>query len=427
MKKILIHICFLFLAIVSNAQAHDLNYFIEQAQTNSPLINKAKNQNQLLQLDIKQIKNILSKPNINLDGNLLFSPIITHDNGNKFQFVSDGYTTDYTGYDLAYTDGGQYQAFISVKQPLFMGGRYKAYYYKADVQTQLNENNINLSWHELEQLVVYQYLICLKTKKQKEISDTLLSQLDEQVNIMRKLVDNAIYEPSDLMLLQIEQKNYKINYLNFSNQYKSDLADLNVLCGISDTNSFDIADVDFPIKPDTVVQSQFLRKYYLDSLNIKAEQNIFNQRYKPQLNLFANMGLNAIYLPSVNRFGLAAGLNFTLNIFDGNQKKINENKVLIKMQTLNFEKQNVINQYQTQKDKYLRQIQLIGNQTKIVKEQLSEYQKLVKVYKIKLSQGELSIMDIKNIIRDIASKKQELLLLQMQKKSLINDYNYWNY
>ena len=192
-----------------SAQTYDINYYFEQAKTNSPLINKSKNNNQLIQLDIKQIKSILSKPQIDVEANLLFSPIISQDNGNQFQFVSDGNTTNYTGYDLAYTDGGQYQAFISLKQPLLMGSRYKAYSQKADISAQLNENNINLTNHEIEQLVSYQYLLCLRAKKQGEIVASLIIKIDSQIVIMQKLVDNAIYKQTDLMLIKIEAENYR--------------------------------------------------------------------------------------------------------------------------------------------------------------------------------------------------------------------------
>jgi hypothetical protein len=52
----------------------------------------------------------------------------------------------------------------------------------------------------------------------------------------------------------------------------------------------------------------------VDSLNITADQSISDLKYKPQVNLFANAGLNAIYLPAFNRFGLSTGITFSWNI-----------------------------------------------------------------------------------------------------------------
>ena len=339
MRIFIIHICLLFLSVFANAQNRDLNYYLEQAKNNSPLINKAENANKIIQLDMEKVRSILSKPLVTLEANVLFSPIISHDNGNQFRFISDGTSANYTGYDLAYSDGGQYQAYVSVKQPLFLGKTSKSYSEQADVQTKLNNNNIELSKHELEQLVSHQYILCLMAKQQNEISNSLLNKLNHQVNIMQKLVENAIYKQTDLLLMQIETDNFKIETENYLAEYYKNLSDLNLLCGIRETNTVNLENVDFEISADTVLHSQFINKYKLDSLNVIAKQKVFEQKYKTQVNLFANTGMNATYLPSFNRFGFATGINFTWNIFDGNQKKIQHDKALVETQTIEFEKQ----------------------------------------------------------------------------------------
>jgi outer membrane protein TolC len=426
MKLILLSAVVSLIAICANAQTRNLDYFIAEAQINSPLINKSKNNNKIIQLDIKQIKIILTKPQINVEANLLFAPIISHDNGNQLQLISAG-AANYTGYDLSYSDGGQYQARVTVTQPLLMRERQKVYSQKADVATQLNENNIKLTQHELELLVSHQYLLCLKAKKQSDISIALIEQLRSQVNTMKKLVKNAIYKQTDLLSMQIELENCEIELQNYNARYKNNLLDLNLLCGINDTTLVEIEDVNYILKPNTVFQSQFLTSYKLDSLNLVAELSVFDQKYKPQVSLFANAGMNAIYTPAFNRFGFAAGVNFSWNIFDGNQKKIVHDKAFINMQMLDFDKQYFVRQYNINKNKYLTEIELVNNQLKIVKKQIEEYRELVDLYAFQLSQAQVSAMDYKNLVRDISVKKQELLLLKMQSQALIISYNYWNY
>jgi len=73
------------------------------------------------------------------------------------------------------------------------------------------------------------------------------------------------------------------------------------------------------------------------------------------------------------------------------------------------------------------QIKFINSRLKVVKSQLMDYEKLMGLYSLELSQAQVSIMDFKNLIRDISAKKQEYLRLQMQEQMLINSYNYWNY
>jgi outer membrane protein TolC len=125
--------------------------------------------------------------------------------------------------------------------------------------------------------------------------------------------------------------------------------------------------------------------------------------------------------------GFAAGINFSWNIYDGNQKKIQHSKSKIELQTVEFEKNNFIVQRAVNKEKYLSQIKAIDKQMKIVKNQLLQYEKLVNVYQSELTTAQISIMDFKNIVRDISSKKQEYLQLKMHKQILISSYNYWNY
>ena len=142
MKPRLLYLVLLF-SIPLNAQVHDLGYFIEKAKTNSPLINRSKNESIIAGLDLKQVQSILSKPEINIESAVLFAPIISHDNNSKsFQFVSEG-ADKYSGYDLALTEGGQYQAVVSIRQSLFTGSKYQAYSDLTDISRKINENNIN--------------------------------------------------------------------------------------------------------------------------------------------------------------------------------------------------------------------------------------------------------------------------------------------
>jgi len=314
----------LVIALLANSvqgQTKDLNFYLEKAKAFSPLINQSQNENKIIGLDLEQVKRILSKPEISLDAGVLFAPIVSHDNGSyKFEFVSEG-ATNYTGYDLAISNGGQYQTVVSLKQPLFTGGKLKTYSDKASIGNQINNNRISLTIHELEKIVTHQYIFCLKAKRLSEINVQLMKELEGQLLIMQKLVENAIYKQSDLVLMQIEYDNYKLNYESSRSEYKTNLYDLNILCGINDTATADLHELKLQLNDKSVVSSGFLDSFRLDSLNIDAEQKISNLKYQPQVNLFADAGLNAAYLPSFNRFGFSTGITLSWNIFDGNQKK----------------------------------------------------------------------------------------------------------
>jgi len=405
MKPLIISILTL-LSIISGAQQPNLNYFLELAKTNSPLINRSKNESIIADLDLKQVKSILSKPEINIESAVLFAPIISHDNNsNSFQFVSEG-ADKYTGYDLAATDGGQYQAVVSIRQSLFTGSKYQAYSDLTDISRRINENNITLTIHETDQLVTYQYLLCMKSKLEVENNSLILKELNEQLLIIKKLVESGIYKHTDLMLLQIEYKNYEVEHNTLLADYRNNFYDLNLLCGINDTTVMDIQDIDLELKSDNISGSQFLASYMLDSLNILS---------------------NAVYLPSFNRIGFSTGITFKMNLFDGKQKEIMRNRAALNLNSIGFEKNNFITKNDINKNKTISNIKSIDKRLKIIEGQSAEYKTLFDVYTRELSQGEVSALDYKYLLKDIAAKMHERLLLQMEKLFLINSYNYWNF
>ncbi len=427
MKKYITYLTLcLFVGYVA-AQQRDLNFFVEKAKNSSPLIQKNKNAAQIIQLDLQQAERVLKSPIISLESSILFAPVISHDSHSSTFNLATTNSTNYTGYDLGATNGGQYQAYISAVQPLLGRMNYKVYSAKAAIARKQNENSTILTSHEIEQLVGYQYILCLKSKAQIINSNFLLKQLDEQLNIMHKLVQNAVYKQSDLMLLEIEKQNLVLTNKTFKDEYSSNLYDLNLICGITDSTLSDIEEVNLQIKPENASNSHFLTSYKLDSLSIIANQSINELKYKPQLNAFANAGYNATGIPTFDRFGLSAGLTFSWNIYDGGQRKLERQKSNFSINSLQFEKNHFISQQQINKNKIKNQIKSLNERGIVLESQLNQYDKLCKVYENELSQGLVSVMDYKNLLRDLITKKQDFLLLKMEKQLLINSYNYWNY
>lgn len=409
------------------AQQRDLNFYIEKAKENSPFIYQNRNEKRIIQLDLEQLKSIYSRPEVTVEAGVLFAPIISHNNNvNRLKLVSED-VASYSGYDLAATDGGQYQAVLSVKQGLFNKSKLQPYAEKSVIQGQINDNNIELTIHELENVVNHQYLLCLKSEKQAENSHTLIKEVENEIETMQKLVKNAIYKKTDLMLLEIARQNYLQEYETFHSEYKSNIYNLNLLCGIDDESDVQIQEVDFQRKPEVIVNSRFLTSFYLDSLSITNDRKIFDLKYKPQLGLFANTGMNAVYQPSMNRLGFSTGLTLSWTIFDGNQRSIEHQKSEINLQTLNFEKQKSREQNTIQRNFSLNQIKSLDNRISLADNQLLQYDKLLEMYKLQLEQGEVSVMDYKYLIKEISVKKQERLMLEMEKQIVINAYNYWNY
>jgi outer membrane protein TolC len=321
---------------------NDLNFYISTAKKNSPLINDNLNQTKVNKLEAERLKAFYTKPQVGITANYMFSPIVNLDNSTPtFEANSSG-ATKYIGYDFAAANGGQYQALLNITQPLLNGQKLKTATEQANIATQVNQNNVKLSEHDIEKIVTDQYILCLQDNKQTDYSKIMLDILVEQKSIIQKLVGASIYKQSDLTLLNIEYQNFLLQFTTYRATYKRDLMDLNILCGINDTSLIKLKNLD--LKPTSNTQSSlFAEKYRLDSLNLIASKNIFELKYKPQLNAVANTGLNAVYAPTIpNRFGVNAGFSFTYNFFDGRQKNINRNKTDVLLKSVSFYKDNFI-------------------------------------------------------------------------------------
>ncbi len=205
------------------------------------------------------------------------------------------------------------------------------------------------------------------------------------------------------------------------------MLDLNALCGIADTSLVVLPDISLAINPDTLI-SHFMMKYRLDSINLVAQRKVFELKYRPFVNAYANTGLNAVYAPTIlNRFGMSAGLNLTWNIFDGHQRQINEQKTKALLSSVSSYKNYFNVQNNVRKIRILNEIHGLDQRLNIVQQQLTEYNTLMAFYKKELSLGQLPVINYINVLKTQIAAKRDYFLLQTNKQLLINLYNYWNW
>lgn len=405
----------------------DLEFYINAAKQNSPLINDNQNQSKVSQLEAARIKAFYTKPQVGVSANYIFSPIINLDNNQaKFEANSNG-ADKYLGYDFAAANGGQYQALLNLTQPLFNSQKLKTSTEQINVISQINQNNVKITGHDLEKIVTDQYILCLQDIKQAVYVKSMLEILNEQKDIIKKLVEASIYKQSDLSLLNIEYQNFLFQQTSFNANYKRDLMDLKILCGIKDTSVVELKDIDLKLNSNSET-SFFSEKYRLDSMNLITAKNVYELKYKPQLNLIANTGLNAVYLPTIpNRFGFNAGFSFAYNFFDGKQKNINRSKTDILLKSVSFYKENFVTQNSMRKTKILNELESYISRINITEQQLKEYNTLINLYKKEIITGQLSIINYVTVLKSMATVQRDNTLLSSQKQSLINAFNYWNW
>lgn len=417
---------FCFLHIYVNAQT-DLSFYINQAKENSPLIKDNKNQSEASKAELERLKALYTKPQITFNAGVAVSPIINRDNGKTELQISPSDATNYTGYDIAASNGGIYQGMINVNQPLFNAGKLKMASEQVLVANQINLNTIKLSEHDIEKIVGDQYVLCLQDLKQTDYIIQLSQIINEQKVVVNKLVENGLLKQSDLLLVSIEQQTQQNTLAMYKSIYRRDLMDLNILCGINDTSLIAINNLDLTIS-SSVSQSNFTEKFRLDSLNLLASQKNFELKYKLQLSAYANTGLNGVYVPTLpNRFGLSGGLNFSVYIFDGKQKSLNKKKTDILIKSTQSYKSNFITQNTIRKYKILAEISSLNDRMVISINQLKDYKQLLEYYKKEVITGQQSVVAYITTIKNLAALQRDYVLMQSNKLLLINTYNYWNW
>jgi outer membrane protein TolC len=244
---------------------------------------------------------------------------------------------------------------------------------------------------------------------------------------VKKLVNSSLLKNSDLILLNIEYENNQNILLTYKAAYHKDVQELKLLSGSRDTTINMLDSLSLTIK-DEPASSLFTEKYKLDSLNLVATQKAFETKYQPQLNLFANSGLNAAHIAGIqNRFGVSAGLNLSWAILDGHQKDISRRKTNALLQSVSFYKSNFEFQNSQRKTQLLDELQSYDARVKNQYQQLKDYRSLLNSYRTQVIQAQLSVIDFINVLKNKVTVQRDLLQLETNRLLLINAYNYWNW
>ena len=427
LKPIFLGLFLLTATSVVQAQRSIQNY-ITAAQQNSPLIKDNQNLSKANQLEVERLRAQFTKPQIGLNANYNFSPILSTDNNTKVELNSKG-AQNYYGYDLGLTNGGLYQGLVTVTQPLFYGERYKAYEEQANYTGQVNQNNLRLASHDVEKYVIDQYILCLLDLQQSKYASEMIVLIEQQRAIVRKLATSALLKQSDLGLMNIEYNNFQNQFAISRANYRRNLMDLNILAGINDTAMVQLDTLVLTPRTDvSSYSSQYLERFCLDSLNLTATQKVFEIRYKPQVNVFANSGLNAANISVLpRRFGVGGGVSVIWNFYDGKQRDITRKKTNILLQSVAFYRENFLAINEVRKNKFITGLNSYQERSALLQQQLNDYKEVINSYRRELLAGQQSVINFINTIRNMGLVQRDYSLLQTNRLLLINAYNYLNW
>ena len=421
MKKILV--IQLLLISINILGQNNLDYYISSAKTNSGLLNDLRNQISIskLQNDLDFAQN--SSYQLSLSSSILFTPYLNNSSG----LITTNPDTKAIGYDIGLSNGGLYSAQINFGKNLFNSGVLDVYKKKNELTNTNLLNSIQLEEHNVVKTVTEQYLNCVRNYLLYKLSSEYLGNIHEQLNISGKLLENGFMKAQDYLLLKIEVSSNIAAVDESWQSYKNELLALNSLCGIQDTAGVILEEIKLQTTAPSG-DSKFVSRFPVDSSLISASQELFETKYMPQISVVANAGLNAIELNNLQRrLGISAGLNFTMPLFDGNQKDITRQQSAISQKTISQSRDILLKNIFVQKQNGLEKIKSLGKMLKSEQKQIEEYNSVILLNQKELEKGSISMIEYLTLFKNYFELRKNEITTGINYQVEINNYNYWNW
>ena len=406
--RILLVVSFFLSFLPGKSQEQTLDYFLQQGIKNSPLIRDLNGQIRSNRIDSLLIK-AMNKPRVEFRGYAFYAPVVNN-----------------IGYSEIITNIANLTTVMSVSQQLFNKKTVEANLLKTGVQRQSLVNSVRLTEIGLKKAITSAYLDTWSKYSDISVNLELLSFAKEQEKILKSLTASGIYKQTDYLSFMIDLQGQELQVSELNLQFRKQISDLYILCGIRDTGAFS------PVKPELgnlppvkMEGSPLFRRFYLDSLRITNEKNLIDRNYKPAVSWFSDAGLinndpKVIY----QNFGLSLGLNFTLPVYDGNQRKLNHQKLkseeVIRAGYAEAFKREYNQQLQQLSDELDQTLALLP----AVRSQARNAELLVNQEKELVSKGSGSITDYLIAVKNYLSVRRSLNQYEVRILQIRNEINY---
>lgn len=392
------------------AQQKNLDYYIESAIENSPLLKDFQNQQQSNTIDSLRIRASL-KPQINGISNNTYAPNIK------------GW-----GYDYAVTNGGQLGALVSVSKTLLQKNNLANQFEAIQIQNQSLTNTGKITEQDLKKNITAQYISVFGDLQQYSFNKDVLNLLKKEEIILKQLTQSGVYKQTDYLtfLVTIQQQELLLTQLNI--QYQNDFAALNYSAGLNDTSYNELPDPEISLNNlPGLENSVFYKQYVLDSLQLRNSDAQIDFAYQPKINLFADGGfLSAFSYQGYKNLGTSFGINLVIPIYDGKQKKMQHDKIAIAEDTRKNYRDFFSKQYSQQINLLLQQL---NSEEKLISQtnaQINYSYGLIQANEKLLASGDVHIADYIIAINNYLNAKNIIMQSKITKYQIINQINYWN-
>jgi len=409
MKRVYILLFCTALYFNSRAQQNNLDYFVNQAIANSPLLKDFQNQILSFSLDSQIIRAAL-KLQVNGISNNSYAPIIK------------GY-----GYDEVITNGQQISALAQVSKSFLGGKTINTQIANLQLQSQAIANSVKMSEQDVIKTVTDQYIATYGEQLQLDFYNEINSLLKKEDSLLKKLTqDNAFKQNEYLGFIVILQQQL-LTTAQLETQYKFDYATLNYLAGIVDTTAARLEDPQLNSRTfGDFTKSIFYQQFVLDSLKLANDRMLVDINYRPKINAYGDVGYNSslLYLPYRN-FGASIGLNVTIPIYDGKQRKLQYAKIDLQDRTRMYKRNFFFQQRNQQILQLMQQLNATDRLIDQIDKQIKYTETLIKVNEKLLAAGDIRLTDFILTLSNYFNARNLVTQNHITHLKIVNQLNYW--
>jgi outer membrane protein TolC len=331
------------------------------------------------------------------------------------------------GQDDAITNVANINASVVVSKGIISKKNLENQLQAVELQKLSIRNPAKITEQELKKNVVDQYIAAFGLLQQvKFVSDGLELLRKEEV-IFKKLTSTGVYKQTEYLTFMVLLQQQDLQLVQIKNQYRNAFRSLNYLCGVVDTTTQPLANPALTLeKLPELRHSIFYQQFVTDSLNLVVGDKQIDFSYQPKLNLFGEAGYNSsfAYQPWRN-FGPNIGLNLSIPIYDGHQRKMQHDQIAVSEQTRRSYREFFTRQYGQQINQLILQLTDNQNLTGKINRQVTYSQALVDANRKLLETGEVSVTEYIIAMSNLLTTKNLLIQNEIEKYQLINQLNYW--
>jgi outer membrane protein TolC len=425
MYKISLLVAFFLLPFLLPAQSKTVEYFIEAGLQNTPSLIENTNLQQFFKIQNEIITAQNKKPQVNFTADYIFAPLFF--NNGRVIAVTPNPSPKAIGYDAALTNGGLYAGQLNVSIPIFNKALIKPLYDQNKIQSDINAFSRRQLEQDLKKSIIDQYIITYQFKQQTDYLQKIIDQLESRKPFVTALVKQGLLQQNDYLLLDIQQTTSLNDLLQLQFAYINGIGLLKSLAAIADTAIFELAPPQIRLQP-APDEYYYAQKFRLDSLNLVAQQNVFNIKYKTQVSAMGSTGVYSSDISNLPRnAGLSAGVHLLVPIYDGKQKKLNERQNSVLLTNLQAYRNNASLLQQNNLRNAKQQIMQWQQTITLLDQQIHKQELLLDIIKDKVIRGQVSVMDYINALQDYAVTQKNKALASTNVLLYTNQYNYYNW